>query len=76
MFDEAAQVLEGIEPEEKNRNEVLGARVNLHMAVLCCSHRDDKARNINTLLISPVCLASGYPCCLFHIPARNPLIVR
>ena len=29
MFDEAAQVLEEIEPEEKTRNEVLGARVNL-----------------------------------------------
>ena len=32
MFDEAAQVLEEIEPEEKTRNEVLGARVNLYMA--------------------------------------------
>jgi hypothetical protein len=31
MFDEAAQVLEEIEPEEKTRNEVLGARVNLYM---------------------------------------------
>jgi hypothetical protein len=30
MFDEAAQVLEEIEPEEKTRNEVLGARVNLY----------------------------------------------
>ena len=29
MFDEAAQVLEEIEPEEKTRNENLGARVNL-----------------------------------------------
>ena len=33
MFNEAAQVLEGIEPEEKTRNEVLGARLNLYMAV-------------------------------------------
>ena len=32
MFDEAAQVLEEIKPEEKTRNEVLGARVNLYMA--------------------------------------------
>ena len=32
MFDEAAQVLEEIEPEEKTRNEVLGARVNIYMA--------------------------------------------
>ena len=31
MFDEAAQVLEQIEPEEKARNEVLGARVNLYI---------------------------------------------
>jgi hypothetical protein len=28
MFDAAALVLEEIEPEDKNRNEVLGARVN------------------------------------------------
>ena len=32
MFDEAAQVLEEIEAEEKTRNEVLGARVNLYIA--------------------------------------------
>ena len=32
MFDEAALVLEEIAPEDKNRNEVLGARVNLYMA--------------------------------------------
>ena len=32
MFDEAAQVLEEIEPEDKARNEVLGTRVNLYMA--------------------------------------------
>ena len=32
MFDEAAQALEEIEPEEKTRDEVLGARVNLYMA--------------------------------------------
>ena len=31
MFDEAAQVLEEIGPEEKPRNEVLGARVNLYI---------------------------------------------
>ena len=58
MLDDAALAFEEIAPEDKNRNEVLGARVNLYMAVLCCSHRDDKARNINTRLI----LASGYPC--------------
>jgi tetratricopeptide (TPR) repeat protein len=33
MFDEAAQLLEEIEPEDKSRNEVLGARVNLYMAI-------------------------------------------
>ena len=32
MLNEAAQVLDEIEPEEKTRNEVLGARVNLYMA--------------------------------------------
>ena len=32
MFDEAPQVLEEIEPEEKTRNEVLGARVGIYMA--------------------------------------------
>ena len=32
MFDDAAQVLEEIAPEDKNRNEVLGARVDLYMA--------------------------------------------
>ena len=32
MFDEAAQVLEEIEPEEKARNEVLGARVDIYIA--------------------------------------------
>jgi Flp pilus assembly protein TadD len=32
MFDEGAQVLEEIEPEDKTRNEVLGARVNLYRA--------------------------------------------
>jgi predicted Zn-dependent protease len=32
MFDSAAQVLEEIAPEDKTRNEVLGARVNLYMA--------------------------------------------
>jgi predicted Zn-dependent protease len=31
MFDDAALVLEEIAPEDKNRNEVLGARVNLCM---------------------------------------------
>ena len=29
MFDDAAMVLEEIAPEDKTRNEVLGARVNL-----------------------------------------------
>ena len=62
MLDSAALVLEEIAPEDKNRNEVLGARVNLYVELLCCSHLDDKARNINTRLISAVCLASGYPC--------------
>jgi hypothetical protein len=32
MFDDTAQVLEEIEPEDKSRNEVLGAPVNLYMA--------------------------------------------
>ena len=32
MFDSAALVLEEIEPEDKTRNEVLGARVNLYTA--------------------------------------------
>jgi Flp pilus assembly protein TadD len=32
MFDSAAQVLEEIAPEDKSRNEVLGARVVLYMA--------------------------------------------
>ena len=31
MFDAAALVLEEIAPEDKTRNEVLGARVNLYM---------------------------------------------
>ena len=31
MFDDAAMVLEEIAPEDKTRNEVLGARVNLYM---------------------------------------------
>ena len=32
MFDAATLVLEEIAPEDKTRNEVLGARVNLYMA--------------------------------------------
>jgi Flp pilus assembly protein TadD len=32
MFDDAALALEEIEPEDKTRNEVLGARVNLYVA--------------------------------------------
>jgi Flp pilus assembly protein TadD len=32
MFDSAAQVLEEIAPEDKNRTEVLGMRVQLYMA--------------------------------------------
>jgi lipopolysaccharide biosynthesis regulator YciM len=32
MFDSAAQVLEEIAPEDKNRNEVLRARVVLYIA--------------------------------------------
>ena len=32
MFDDAAMVMEEIAPEDKTRNEVLGARVNLYMA--------------------------------------------
>jgi lipopolysaccharide biosynthesis regulator YciM len=31
MFDDAASVLEEIAPEDKTRNEVLGARMNLYM---------------------------------------------
>ena len=32
MFDDAALVLEEINPEDKTRNEVLGARVDIYMA--------------------------------------------
>jgi lipopolysaccharide biosynthesis regulator YciM len=32
MFDDAAMVLEEIAPEDKTRNEVLGARVGIYMA--------------------------------------------
>ena len=32
MFDDVAMVLEEIVPEDKTRNEVLGARVNLYTA--------------------------------------------
>ena len=32
MFDNAALVLEEIEPEDKTRKEVLGARVDFYMA--------------------------------------------
>jgi hypothetical protein len=32
MFDSAAQVLEEIAPEDKNRTEVLGMRLQLYMA--------------------------------------------
>jgi lipopolysaccharide biosynthesis regulator YciM len=32
MFDDAALALEEIKPEDRTRNEVLGARVNLYMA--------------------------------------------
>ena len=32
MFDAAALVLEEIAPEDKARNEVLGARVDIYMA--------------------------------------------
>ena len=32
MFDDAAQALEEIAPEDRTRNEVLGTRVNLYMA--------------------------------------------
>jgi Flp pilus assembly protein TadD len=32
MLDDAAMVLEEIAPEDKTRNEVLGARINLYMA--------------------------------------------
>ena len=31
-MDDAAQILEDIEPEDKSRNEVLGARLKLYMA--------------------------------------------
>ena len=37
-FDAAALVLEEIAPEDKNRNEVLGARVNRYMAAAVASH--------------------------------------
>ena len=32
MFDDAAMVLEEINPEDKTRNEVLGARIDIYMA--------------------------------------------
>ena len=32
MFDDAAMVLEEIAPEDKTRNEVLGARVDIYIA--------------------------------------------
>ena len=32
MFDDAAKVLEDIEPEDKTRNEVLYARVDIYLA--------------------------------------------
>ena len=32
MFDDAAMVLQEIAPEDKTRNEVLGARVGIYMA--------------------------------------------
>jgi hypothetical protein len=32
MFDDVALALAQIEPNDKNRNEVLGARVNLYLA--------------------------------------------
>ncbi len=57
MFDEAAQVLEEIEPEEKARNEVLGARVNLYMA----ARKWDMAAAVASHLVKvdPEKLASG-----------------
>ena len=36
MFDDAAMVLEEIALEDKTRNEVLGARVGIYMALRCC----------------------------------------
>ena len=32
MFGDAAMILEEIEPEDKTRNEVLGARIDLYTA--------------------------------------------
>jgi Flp pilus assembly protein TadD len=38
MFDSVELVLEEIAPEDKNRNEVLGARINIYMAAQGVGH--------------------------------------
>ena len=37
MFNDSANALEVIEPEDKTRKEVLGARVDLYMAAKKCT---------------------------------------
>ena len=49
MFDAAALVLEEIAPEDKTRNEVLGARVNLYMAAKKCYLPEHYGCNRSTL---------------------------
>jgi Flp pilus assembly protein TadD len=47
MFDDAAMVLEEIAPEDKTRNEVLGARVGIYMA----ARKWDKAAAVASHLV-------------------------
>jgi hypothetical protein len=55
MFNEAAQVLEEIEPEEKTRNEVLGARVAVYIAAkkwdMAAAEPPCKGRSSNRRLV-------------------------
>ena len=48
MFDDAAMVLEEIAPEDKTRNEVLGARVGIYMA----ARKWDMAEAVASHLVS------------------------
>ena len=53
MFDEAAQVLEEIAPEDKTRNEVLGSRVNLYMAAKKWDMAAAVASHLVRLILKP-----------------------
>jgi hypothetical protein len=46
MFDDAALALEEIAPEDKNRTEVLGARVNRYMAAQKFCERPERATRL------------------------------